>query len=77
MVSLNSDVCRDDPGCGPGTPQYEWLEAHLEANADVACTLAFQHHPTFDWRQWQKFVDPTTRDRTAARRTRCTGTCGG
>jgi hypothetical protein len=58
VVSLNSDICRDDPGCGPGTPQYEWLEADLEANADVACTLAFQHHPTFDWRQWQKFVDP-------------------
>jgi Calcineurin-like phosphoesterase len=58
IVSLNSDVCRDDPGCGPGTPQYEWLAADLEANGDAACTLAFQHHPTFDWRQWQKFVDP-------------------
>jgi Calcineurin-like phosphoesterase len=58
VVSLNSDICRDDPGCGPGTPQYEWLEQDLEDNADHACTLAFQHHPTFDWRQWQKFVDP-------------------
>jgi acid phosphatase type 7 len=58
VVALNSDLCRDDPGCGPGTPQYEWLEADLTANADVACTLAFQHHPTFDWRQWQHFGDP-------------------
>jgi len=57
LVSLNSDICRDDPGCGPGTPQYEWLAADLAAN-DAMCTLAFQHHPTFDWRQWQKFVDP-------------------
>jgi hypothetical protein len=22
------------------------------------CTLAFQHHPVFDWRPWQKFVEP-------------------
>ena len=51
-------VCRDDPGCGPGTPQYEWLAADLAAHDDATCTLAFQHHPTFDWRQWQKFVDP-------------------
>ena len=58
VVSLNSDVCRDDPGCGPGTPQYEWLEADLAAHDEAICTLAFQHHPTFDWRQWQKFVDP-------------------
>ena len=58
VVSLNSTICRDDPGCGPGTPQYEWLRADLAANADAACTLAFQHHPPFDWRQWQHFVDP-------------------
>jgi hypothetical protein len=58
IVSLNSQICRDDPGCGPGTPQYEWLADDLAANSGVACTLAFQHHPTFDWRQWQKFVDP-------------------
>ena len=58
IVSLNSDICRDDPGCGPGTPQYEWLAADLAAHDDARCTLAFQHHPTYDWRQWQKFVDP-------------------
>ena len=58
VVSLNSTICRDDPGCGPGTPQYEWLAADLAAHDDALCTLAFQHHPTFDWRPWQKFVDP-------------------
>jgi calcineurin-like phosphoesterase family protein len=58
IVALNSDICRDDPGCGPGTPQYEWLRADLIAHQGAACTLAFQHHPTFDWRQWQHFVDP-------------------
>ena len=58
IVALNSDICRDDPGCGPGSPQYEWLRADLLANDDAICTLVFQHHPTFDWRQWQKFVDP-------------------
>jgi hypothetical protein len=56
VVSLNSDICRDDPGCGPGTPQYDWLSADLAAN-DAECTLAFQHHPVFDWRPWQRFVD--------------------
>jgi len=57
VVALNSDICRDDPGCGPGSPQYEWLADDL-ASSDALCTLAFQHHPTFDWRTWQKFVDP-------------------
>jgi hypothetical protein len=58
VVALNSDICRSDPGCGPGTPQYEWLRADLIAHSGAACTMALQHHPTFDWRQWQKFVDP-------------------
>jgi hypothetical protein len=58
LVALNSDVCGDPPGCGPGSPQYEWLAADLRANDDALCTLAFQHHPVFDWRQWQTWVDP-------------------
>jgi hypothetical protein len=57
VVSLNSEICGDEPGCGPGSPQYRWLRADLAANPS-ACTLAFQHHPLYDWRQWQKFVDP-------------------
>jgi hypothetical protein len=55
VVSLNSNIC--DDGCGPGSPQYDWLAADLAAD-DAECTLAFQHHPVFDWRPWQKFVDP-------------------
>lgn len=62
IVAMNSDICGDDPGCGPETPQYEWLEADLRANADAACTLGFMHHPRYDWRPWQKWVveDGTT-----------------
>jgi hypothetical protein len=62
IVSLNSEICGDEPGCGPGTPQGEWLRADLEANADAACTLAFMHHPRFDWRPYQKWIvaDGTT-----------------
>ncbi len=62
IVSLNSAICGDDPGCGPGTPQGEWLRADLEANADATCTLAFMHHPRYDWRPFQKWIvdDGTT-----------------
>jgi hypothetical protein len=36
IVSLNSDICGDEPGCGPGTPQYEWLRAdRLAALSEV------------------------------------------
>lgn len=62
IVSLNSAICGDDPGCGPGTPQGEWLRADLDANADATCTLAFMHHPRYDWRPFQKWIvdDGTT-----------------
>jgi hypothetical protein len=56
IVSLNSEICGDDPGCGPGSPQYEWLQGDL-AEHDTACTLAFQHHPPKDWRPFEKWVD--------------------
>jgi hypothetical protein len=35
-----------DKGCGPGTPEYEWLRRDL-ATHPAACTLAFMHHPLF------------------------------
>lgn len=62
IVAINSNLCGDDPGCGPGTPQYEWLVADLEANAEAACTLGYMHQPRYDWRPWQKWVveDGTT-----------------
>jgi len=56
IVSLNSNVCSDHPGCGPGTPQHDWLEADLTASG-ATCTLAYMHHPRYDWRPWQKWID--------------------
>jgi hypothetical protein len=56
LIALNSQICRSDPGCGPGSPQHEWLEAELEDNADASCTLAYMHHPRYDWRPWQKWI---------------------
>ncbi|HEY7756387.1 MAG TPA: metallophosphoesterase [Actinomycetota bacterium] len=35
-----------DRGCGPGTPEYEWLKRDLVTHP-AACTLAFLHHPLF------------------------------
>lgn len=40
VVALNSLIAMDDD-----SPQLEWLEAELEANADARCTLAYWHHP--------------------------------
>lgn len=61
IVSINSVLCGDE-GCGPGTPQGDWLIADLADNADASCTLAFMHHPRYDWRPWQKWIvdDGTT-----------------
>ncbi|HVG87358.1 MAG TPA: metallophosphoesterase [Gaiellales bacterium] len=53
IVSLNSAVCPAAVGCGPGDPQYEWLRADLAADTH-ACTLAYWHHPRFDWLKYQK-----------------------
>lgn len=62
IVALNSEICGDDPGCGPGSPQYEWLKRDLRRSRGAVCTLAFQHHPRWDWRPWQKWIvdDGTT-----------------
>jgi calcineurin-like phosphoesterase family protein len=35
-----------DKGCGPGTPEYEWLRKDL-ATHPAQCTLASMHHPLF------------------------------
>ncbi len=32
IFSPNSPICGGDVGCGPGTPQYEWLAADLAAS---------------------------------------------
>jgi len=45
FVALNSE-CSDVGGCGPGSPQYEWLRADLAASS-APCTAAYWHHPRF------------------------------
>ncbi len=52
IIALNSAVCPAYDGCGPGDPQYEWLAADL-AEHPAACTLAYWHHPRFDWLKYQ------------------------
>jgi hypothetical protein len=57
VIALNSAICSPYTGepCGPGTPQYEWLKRDLAAHpdAEAPCTLAFWHHPLFDWEKYQ------------------------
>ncbi|MDP9072336.1 MAG: metallophosphoesterase [Actinomycetota bacterium] len=45
LVALNSN-CGPVGGCGPGSPQHEWLVADLAAHP-ARCTLAYWHHPRF------------------------------
>ncbi|HXV59878.1 MAG TPA: metallophosphoesterase [Vicinamibacteria bacterium] len=45
IIALNSN-CSDVGGCGPGSPQGQWLQADLAANPST-CTLAYWHHPRF------------------------------
>jgi hypothetical protein len=52
VIALNSAICPAVTGCGPGDPQYQWLKADLAAS-DATCTLAYWHHPRFDWLKYQ------------------------
>ena len=45
VVVLDSD-CGEVGGCGPASPQGEWL-AHDLAASTAHCTLAIWHHPRF------------------------------
>lgn len=45
LIAINSN-CSRVGGCGPGTPQYEWLRSDLAASG-TRCTLAYWHHPRF------------------------------
>jgi hypothetical protein len=38
--------CDDNGGCGPGSPQYEWLRTELASRSDP-CILAYWHQPRF------------------------------
>ena len=52
LVSLNSN-CEAIAGCGPGSPQEQWLRADLAAHAGSRCTLAYWHRPPFSSRVTQ------------------------
>ncbi len=56
--ALNSN-CAQVGGCGPGSPQYEWLKADLAANAGKQ-VVAFWHHPRYSSGQHGDFsqMDP-------------------
>ncbi|HSM39030.1 MAG TPA: metallophosphoesterase, partial [Candidatus Limnocylindrales bacterium] len=45
VVVIDSD-CSKVGGCDPGSAQYSWLQANLQANS-AACTVAIWHHPLF------------------------------
>jgi hypothetical protein len=45
LIALNSN-CGPVGGCGPGSPQEQWLKADL-ASTQATCTLAYWHHPRF------------------------------
>ena len=45
LVALNSN-CAYIGGCGPGSPEVQWLRADLAQHHNV-CTLAYWHHPRF------------------------------
>jgi 3',5'-cyclic AMP phosphodiesterase CpdA len=44
LISLDSNC--SEVGCGPGSPQYAWLEQDLSSNT-AQCVLAYWHHPRF------------------------------
>ncbi len=39
-------TCDANGGCGPGAPQYEWLQEQLATHTD-RCILAYWHQPRF------------------------------
>jgi len=45
VIALNSN-CAAIGGCGPGSPQEQWLRADLAASS-ARCTVAYWHHPRF------------------------------
>jgi acid phosphatase type 7 len=47
IVALNSNCGEAEIRCGPGSAQVRWLEEDLADNDEVACTLAYFHHPLF------------------------------
>jgi 3',5'-cyclic AMP phosphodiesterase CpdA len=55
VIVLNSN-CWAVGGCGPGSPQLEWLQKTLRDNP-ARCTLAYWHHPRYSSGLHGNFVD--------------------
>src|SRR6266536_1438197 len=47
IISLDSNGSSDFGQTAPGSPQYNWLQADLQANA-AKCTIAYWHHPLYN-----------------------------
>jgi acid phosphatase type 7 len=43
---LNSE-CHEVGGCGPGSPQYQWLQSTLSGTTHTNNILAYWHSPRF------------------------------
>jgi hypothetical protein len=64
VIALNS-ACQKVGGCGPGSPQEQWLRADLAAHP-ADCTLAYFHKPRFSSGTDFTTVDTFWRDLYAA-----------
>ncbi|MGQ0798186.1 MAG: metallophosphoesterase family protein [Methanobacteriota archaeon] len=61
IISLNSQRCRVgfpvpvESNCGPGSAMHEWLRQDLRRhpNNRFPCTIAYWHHPLFDWETYE------------------------
>ncbi len=47
FISLNTGTFCADGACGPGSPQYQWLEDDL-TRTTKKCVIAYWHHPRFN-----------------------------
>jgi 3',5'-cyclic AMP phosphodiesterase CpdA len=45
FIAINTN-CSKVGGCGVGSPQYNWLQADLQANAN-SCSVLYMHHPRY------------------------------
>jgi hypothetical protein len=65
IIALNTACQKVPGGCGPGSPQEQWLRADLAAHP-ADCTLAYFHKPRFSSGPDNTTVDSFWRDLYAA-----------
>jgi acid phosphatase type 7 len=51
-VTRSASISR---GCGPGTPEYQWLlrDLAMHPSSRYPCTIAYYHHPLYVWSPWK------------------------